>query len=158
MGFWGKLFGGGGKAVGEAAKGTLEGISDAAVGIRSAITGDLPPETRAELQKQAKEIESNLRTMQMEVNKAEAEHASLFVAGWRPAIGWIGAAGLAFQFVVRPLLQWGLIVVGVGEDVPELPRLDLSELITILGGMLGLGIMRTREKGMGVTGKGRADG
>lgn len=153
MGFWGKLFGGGGKAVGEAAKGTLEGIGEAATGIRSAITGELPPDKRAELEQFVRQIESNLQKGQMEVNKAEAEHTSVFVAGWRPFIGWVGGLGLAFQFVVRPLLQWGMLVFGVAEDVPDLPRLDLSELITILGGMLGLGVMRTREKEKGVQGK-----
>jgi len=153
MGFWGKLFGGGGKAVGEATKGTLEGIGSAATGIRSAITGEIPPEKRAELEEQARKIEASVQKMQMEVNKAEAEHQSVFVAGWRPAIGWIGAMGLGFQFVIRPLLQWGMIVFEFGDEVPELPRLDLSELITILGGMLGLGAMRTREKEKGVQGK-----
>ena len=147
------MFGGGGKAVGEATKGTLEGIGSAATGIRSAITGEIPPEKRAELEEQARKIEASVQKMQMEVNKAEAEHQSVFVAGWRPAIGWIGAMGLGFQFVIRPLLQWGMIVFEFGDEVPELPRLDLSELITILGGMLGLGVMRTREKEKGVQGK-----
>lgn len=153
MGFLDNLGHTGGKAAGEAARTTLEGVGEAAEGIRTAITGDIPAEKRAELEEQAKKLEAEVRKGQTAVNEAEAQHHSIFVAGWRPFIGWVGGLGLAFQFVIRPLLQWGMIVGGVGEDVPELPRLDLTDLITILGGMLGLGTLRTREKEKGVQGK-----
>lgn len=87
-------------------------------------------------------------TGQLEINKTEAAHKSIFVAGWRPAVGWVCATGLGWNFIIQPLLTWGAFVLGV--DVAEAPRLDISELITILGGMLGLGAMRMREKEKGV--------
>jgi hypothetical protein len=80
--------------------------------------------------------------IQAEVNLKEAEHPSLFVAGWRPAIGWLGAVGLGYQFFAQPMLAW--LSTSIGIPVP--PILDVSTLVTLLGGMLGLGAMRTYEK------------
>lgn len=82
-------------------------------------------------------------TGQLEINKAEAANPSIFVSGWRPAVGWMCAIGLGMQFLVAPLISWGAFVFGV-EIV--LPPLDLGVLVTMLGGMLGLGGMRTYEK------------
>jgi hypothetical protein len=79
---------------------------------------------------------------QTDVNKTEAAHASIWVAGWRPAIGWVGAASLGWHFIGRPM------AIGVtGEQIPEV---DLGDLITIVAGMLGLGFARTTEKIKGV--------
>lgn len=83
---------------------------------------------------------------QTEINKVEAASPSVFVAGWRPAIGWIGGFGLAYQFVLRPLLTWAGAILGW----PVPPELDMGDLITIIGGMLGLGSLRTIEKINGV--------
>lgn len=83
---------------------------------------------------------------QTEINKVEAASPSVFVAGWRPAIGWIGGFGLAYQFVLRPLLTWAGAILGW----PAPPELDMGDLITIVGGMLGLGSLRTIEKINGV--------
>jgi len=77
-------------------------------------------------------------TGQLEINKQEAAHASLFVAGWRPMIGWVCALALAFQYLVRPILT------GTGL-VPNLPGLD-DTLWELMFGMLGLGTLRTFEK------------
>ena len=79
---------------------------------------------------------------QTEVNKVEAAHPSMWVAGWRPAIGWVGAAALGWHFIGRPAA-----VAISGTDVPEV---DLGDLITIVGGMLGLGFARSAEKIKGV--------
>lgn len=87
-------------------------------------------------------------TGQLEINKAEAQHKSIFVAGWRPAVGWVCATGLAWNFIIQPLLNWSAFAFGA--DITDAPALDISELITILGGMLGLGYMRTMEKQKGV--------
>lgn len=80
---------------------------------------------------------------QMEVNKAEAS-TDLFRGGWRPACGWVCAAGLAYAFLLRPLLPW--IVSVAGADVPELPSIDTDTLMVLLTGMLGLGSLRTFER------------
>lgn len=84
-----------------------------------------------------------MATGQMEVNKAEAQHQSIFVAGWRPAIGWVCAAAFAFKFVVGP--SAAVLMTMAGHPI-VLPEFDFSEMSTILLGMLGLGTLRTVEK------------
>lgn len=85
--------------------------------------------------------------MQTEVNKVEAENASLFVAGWRPAIGWSCAFAFAFMYVVSPLIVWlGGIV---GFTLPQ-PKFDMDALMSLTFGMLGMAGFRTFEKVKGV--------
>lgn len=91
---------------------------------------------------------TNLVQGQLEINKAEAQHKSLFVAGWRPGVGWICAIALGWNFIAQPLLSWGFFVSGL--DLENAPTLDTGELTTILLGMLGLGGLRTYEKRLGV--------
>jgi hypothetical protein len=73
---------------------------------------------------------------QLEINKMEAAHKSLFVAGWRPAIGWICAVGLLYNTIVANVL-------GIWMEVPEV---DTTLLVPVMMGMLGLGAMRSYEK------------
>jgi len=80
---------------------------------------------------------------QIELNKVEAGHRTMFVAGWRPAAGWVCSIGLAFIFLVNPIIQWV-----TGEPGPELPTDIMFELML---GMLGLGGLRTFEKYSGKT-------
>jgi hypothetical protein len=87
---------------------------------------------------------------QLAVNAKEAEHASLFVAGWRPAIGWVCGAGLAWNFIIQPLISWVAFLVPGAPDLSGAPQLEIGELMTILMGMLGLGGLRTYEKRLGV--------
>jgi hypothetical protein len=94
----------------------------------------------------ALEAELKLALGQVEVNKVEAASTSMFVAGWRPAVGWVCVFGLAYTFVGQPLLTWG----SAYWQVPIPPSLDMGTLITLLGGMLGLGGLRTVEKMNGV--------
>lgn len=84
---------------------------------------------------------------QVEVNKIEAAHSSVFVAGWRPAIGWVCAAALAWAFIVGPVLSWSLAVLGIRESLPPIMTDNLFELVLA---MLGLGGLRTFEKMRGV--------
>lgn len=86
---------------------------------------------------------------QLEVNKAEAAHKSLFVAGWRPFVGWTCGIALAWHFVGQPLVVFGIAVAGV--DTPELPTFEMESLLTVLLGMLGLGGLRTFEKTKGIS-------
>jgi len=86
---------------------------------------------------------------QVEVNKAEAQHRSIFVAGWRPFIGWTCGIALAYHFVANPLIMFAVTVAGV--DIPALPSFDMDSLMTVLLGMLGLGGMRSFEKMKGLT-------
>ena len=85
---------------------------------------------------------------QIEVNKVEAAHNSMFVAGWRPAIGWICALGMAGNFLVIPFVNMALELFDTGVQVP---LIALSEMMPVLMGMLGLGAMRTFEKTKGVS-------
>jgi len=87
---------------------------------------------------------------QIEVNKIEAANASIFVSGWRPAIGWVCALALAYQYLVRPL--GGTIAVIAGYSLPPLPGLD-DNLWQLMMGMLGMGGLRTFEKTQGVASK-----
>ena len=77
---------------------------------------------------------------QIDVNKQEAAHPSIFVAGWRPAIGWVGAIGLGYSFVIAPFIS-------IFTTVPEL---DTGSLMTLVLSMLGIGAQRTYEKVKGV--------
>jgi hypothetical protein len=125
-------------------KGAFEGVNSFIQTIRSVITGKLPPDQEAALLQRALEIEATLNNAQAEINKIEAGSSSLFVAGWRPFIGWTCGAALAYNYVLMPLLVW--VVTNFYPDAPAMPVLDNSELMTILLGMLGLGAMRTYEK------------
>ena len=80
---------------------------------------------------------------QMEINKAEAT-TDLFRGGWRPATGWCCVAGLAYQFILQPVLPW--VVALLGTEVPPLPAIDNETLLVLLTGMLGLGGLRTLER------------
>lgn len=84
---------------------------------------------------------------QVEVNKIEAGHGSVFVAGWRPFIGWVCGAALAWAFIVGPVLAWSLAVLGIRESLPPIMTENLFELVLA---MLGLGGLRTFEKMRGV--------
>ncbi len=88
-----------------------------------------------------------LATGQQEVNKVEAANNSLFVSGWRPAVGWVCAAAFAYKFVLAPALAF--LLTSLGHPI-ILPVLDFTEMSTVLLGMLGLGSLRTVEKIKGV--------
>lgn len=117
-----------------------------------AVAGDLitTDKERMALEIEAAKVDAQIAVGQMEVNKVEAASSSLFVAGWRPAIGWIGAASMAYQFLVYPMMVWlwtflqakGWIVSTL--SVP--PMLDTDALWVVLSGMLGIAGMRTVEK------------
>jgi hypothetical protein len=89
-----------------------------------------------------------LATAQIEVNKAEASSGSIFKGGWRPFIGWVCGIAFAYHFVIQPLIVFGVSVAGV--QIPALPEFEMSSLMTVLMGMLGLGGLRTYEKQKGL--------
>jgi hypothetical protein len=83
---------------------------------------------------------------QIEVNKIEAAHASLFVAGWRPFIGWTGGVGLAYSFVLAPFIEF---VAKTNGYTGEMPLPDMGQLMTLVLAMLGVGAMRSYDKAHG---------
>lgn len=110
------------------------------------------PNARAKAQedfmREVMEAASAQAQQQSDTNKIEAQHASVFVAGWRPFIGWICGVALGYHFIIQPLLAFMFAVYGVQYI---LPVFDMDSLMTVLLGMLGLGAMRTIEKVGGVT-------
>lgn len=119
------------------------------------------PEEKATAKMKLLELEQNGRLAeltaevelmkgQLEVNKKEAEHRSVFVAGWRPFIGWSCGFILLYNYILAPLLVFIFTLMGFGPEVSGLPTLQLAEIMPIIMGMLGMGYMRTREREKGV--------
>jgi hypothetical protein len=88
-----------------------------------------------------------LAKAQIEVNKTEAAHRSLFVSGWRPAVGWTCCLGLASNYLLIPMANFAL---ALADSAIQVPVLDISTMMPVLMGMLGLGALRTTEKVKGV--------
>ena len=110
-------------------------------------------EAEIELQKvgvEAAKVDASLALGQMDVNAVEAQNRNWFVAGWRPALGWVGAMAMAYQFLLYPLLVWLWALMQARGLVPVAlvapPMLDTDALWVILSGMLGIGGFRTLEK------------
>ena len=92
------------------------------------------------------ELEKEIITLnkaQLEVNKVEAAHNNVFVAGWRPFIGWACGISLAYHFIIEPIIQYIFIAKGIQFKTPEF---DFSQLSTIVMAMLGMSSLRTYEK------------
>jgi hypothetical protein len=106
---------------------------------RKSVAGNLAFEIREAIK--GKELDPNqLLEIQTKINEIEAGHRTVFVAGWRPFIGWVCGVALAYNFVIRDLFIWAL----KPENIP--PALQMEHLMTVLLGMLGLGGLRTYEK------------
>jgi hypothetical protein len=120
------------------------------------VAGDLitTDKERMQLELEGRKLDQAIDLAQIEVNKAEAAHSSVFVAGWRPAIGWVGVAAMAYQFLLYPLMLWvWTYLQGMGWIPKELtppPVLDADQLWVILSGILGIAGMRSFEKTKGV--------
>jgi len=127
-GFITKLFSSAGKAT----------IGEAFKGVNNVIDGLTTTKEEKAL------IDLEFQKLQTEINKAETENASIFVSGWRPFIGWICGVSLGFNFIIRPLFNYILLVFFT--DVPIMESLDIGVLTTLVTGMLGFGALRTYEK------------
>ena len=108
---------------------------------------DARDKAQAELLRAAQDQDFQKAIAQIEVNKVEAQHTSLFVSGWRPAIGWICVIGLCYNFLLYPMMTWLVVVTGAEFTPPPLLSENLMELVM---GMLGLGALRSFEKWKGV--------
>ena len=100
-----------------------------------------PDKTEAEKQQLAAAV--SLVQGQMAINAAEATNPSVFVSGWRPAIGWVCGAACAWNWIGLPVAKLGLAL--YGHPITLNPA-DIGEMMPILLGMLGLGGLRTMEK------------
>ena len=104
---------------------------------------------RQEAKLKLMELEQKGQLAQVEVNANEAQHQSLFVAGWRPFIGWVCGASFAWLFVFQPMLAFALAAVGFPPIV--VPFFDMDAVLYVLVGILGLGGLRTYEKKSGIS-------
>jgi Holin of 3TMs, for gene-transfer release len=95
-----------------------------------------------------KQIDADVQasSAQVEVNKVEASNPNLFVSGWRPAAGWVCVLGLLYSFLLRPIISY----IGSLFGAPAAPAIDMANLLVLLGGLLGLGGLRTFDKIRGV--------
>jgi hypothetical protein len=107
-------------------------------------------EERLQIALKEKAIDAQLIKGQLDVNVAEAQHKSLFVAGWRPFIGWVGGIALAYQFILYPLMVWGWTwfksMGWIPADIKAPPVFESGPLFAIVTGMLGIGGMRSFDK------------
>ena len=122
------------------------------------------PEKKAEAQRALLQMQQNgelallasetdLAKLQIQVNVEEAKHANIFVSGWRPCCGWVCAAAFAYSYVLLPALQFFVFTFGTAtmvEQLAQAPALELSEMMPVLLGMLGLSGLRTTERIKGV--------
>ena len=109
---------------------------------RKSVAGNLAWEIREAIK--GKELDpEKLIELQTKINMVEASHRTLFVAGWRPAVGWVNVIGMASNYILIPMGNFALAV--AGSEI-TIPLLQMSEMMPVLLGMLGLGGMRTVEK------------
>lgn len=125
------------KFVGGAASEPLKVLGDVADNL---FTSDDERLTHAEVMER---IKNEPRLGQIVTNQLEAQHRTIFVAGWRPFIGWVCGLGLAYTFLIHPIIQWFTGLPG--------PALSTDIMLELVLGLLGLGTLRTVEKLGGVT-------
>jgi hypothetical protein len=131
------------------------GILDVLIGPITKLLDKIIPDPQAKAQAkldlmklaqegELKQLEADMQMAlaQIDVNKIEAASPNLFKSGWRPAVGWTCVCGLIYTYIGNPLLSWYSASHGLAAP----PQLDLGTLITLLGGLLGLGTLRTQEK------------
>jgi len=137
MGFLSRLFA---PAVGD----TLKTASGVVREVRNTFAKKLPPDEQAAFDLNMLRIEAELGKSQMEINKAEAEHSSVFVAGWRPMLGWCLSIAIGMNVLLRPIL--GIF----GIEIPDIPPAAFTLMNILLGVVVGT---RTLEKFKGVQNK-----
>lgn len=149
MGWFSFLSGGAGDGV----KKVTEGIGSLAVDLRTAITG-VDAKKKAELEAFIEKAEHLARQGQIETNKLEAAHRSVFVAGWRPGIGWVCAVSLGCYYIPQYTLGaylWFRASLAASELLPF--PISADGLLELVMALLGMGILRTVEKKQNVQDK-----
>ena len=124
---------------------SLGDVGNLFTGIREAITGEAieDPNQKAELLYKLKLLEHETLKGQMAINQTEATHKSIFVAGWRPFIGWTGGFALAYNYIAQPFI---FTILAANDIVLDMPILNIGTLFTLITGMLGFGVMRSIDK------------
>jgi hypothetical protein len=109
---------------------------------------DMAAKLKQEMELKLLETDAELQKGQQEINKEEAKHSSIFVAGWRPSVGWTCSLTLFYNFILYNLIQWIIAIKGLAITAP--PPIPADLLYPLLFGMLGLGAYRSFEKYKGV--------
>ena len=104
-------------------------------------------QAKREIEAQLTEHLSKIDLAQISVNRAEARHRSIFIAGWRPFVGWSCGLSLCYVYLIQPIL---IFIMGQTGYLVHLPEVDFSTMMPVLLGMLGLGGLRSWEKWKGV--------
>ena len=102
-----------------------------------------------ELATMADKLAHEQQLAQIAVNKEEAASGSIFKGGWRPFVGWVCGIAFCYHFIIQPVIIF--IVALTGIIIPDLPSFNMNTLLTVLGGLLGIGGLRTYEKQKGLT-------
>jgi hypothetical protein len=129
----------------------ITAIAETVNTVLSRVLPDKTAQDAAKAQLVSQEVQDafNQVVSQIQVNAVEAASPSVFVAGWRPFIGWICGSGLGYDFLFRPIANG---IVAIWHIAPMFQSLDLGTMLPLLFGMLGLGAMRTAEKIQGASG------
>lgn len=129
---------------------SLNDIGGIFTSMREAITGDKikDPVEMAKIDLQLQQLAQASRSGQIAVNKIEAAHKNLFVAGWRPFIGWTCGVAIAYAFIGQPIFEWVVALQGLDIEPPKIESEILFELVLAMLGMAGL---RTYEKKVNVS-------
>ncbi len=134
-----------GTATGAGVSEAAEGVGNAAVALRTALTGELPPKTKEVLIQAVGEMDKAQGTL----NEIDAKSGSFFKSGWRPATGWLCVFGLAYAALLSPILEAiirGLMPVVAGNAPFVMPVVGTETLMKLLYALLGLGTLRTVER------------
>ena len=142
---------------------SLGDIGQVLVRAREAITGEriTDPTELAKISLELSKLEHLANSGQIEINKIEAAHKNLFVAGWRPFIGWVCGIAIAYAFVIQPLIEWTVAIYGISMDIAdgaggfttvplETPKLNVETLYQLVLAMLGMATLRTYEKSQNI--------
>lgn len=159
----GAVTGGMGPAIGEGIKIALPPAAEAAKTLVERLVPDPAAKAAAQLAIEealtardttATNAAMEIAKAQATVNLAEAQGNDRYSARWRPTAGWVCVAGLAYAFVLGPILTWltGIIGAAIGAALPAAPLIEVGQLMVLLTGMLGLGVQRTVERTQGVPG------
>ena len=130
--------------------GSLLGGKDGALKQISSVIDSIHTSEEEKLDKKIlmQRIQQKLAEKQLDVNAKEAGHRSVFVSGWRPAIGWMGALALGFEFILSPGIEWYSKFAGLNLIAPEI---QTGPLLAIVTSMLGVAGLRSFEKSKGLT-------
>jgi hypothetical protein len=124
---------------------SLKDVDSMITGFREAITGEKikDPVEMAKIEMQLQSLENALLSGQLEINKVEAQHPNIFIAGWRPFVGWVGGIGLAYIAFIEPIMRF---VAMLNDYTGTFPVIDTNITMQVLLAMLGIGGMRSFDK------------